>query len=216
MNESRVFTQQFWDDFYKRDITTLPWYYNDIDPDLITAFSHFNIIPSGIFLDLGTGPGTQARALSKMGFQVTATDISSVAIEKAASLDDEKLVSWMQDNILESKLPKDHFDYIFDRGCFHAISKNMRSQYVKVIHSILRDEGTLFLKTIREPIKESSEIPYPFTKEEIESIFGKMFEMQYAKETLFHGTASNMKAWMFVLKKKRKEEVVCGARTLAE
>ncbi|MBI1662851.1 MAG: class I SAM-dependent methyltransferase [Nitrosopumilus sp.] len=37
-------------------------------------------------MDLGTGPGTQALELSKIGFKVTGTDISQSAIEKAKKI----------------------------------------------------------------------------------------------------------------------------------
>jgi methylase of polypeptide subunit release factors len=40
-------------------------------------------ITKGRLFDLGTGPATQAIELSKLGFQVTATDISENAITRA-------------------------------------------------------------------------------------------------------------------------------------
>ena len=35
------------------------------------------------FLDVGSGPGTQAIALARRGFRVTATDLSVAAVEGA-------------------------------------------------------------------------------------------------------------------------------------
>ena len=49
---------------------------------------------SGNFLDLGTGPGTQALQLSKFNFKVTGTDISQSAIEKAKKLSIKGLILW--------------------------------------------------------------------------------------------------------------------------
>jgi ubiquinone/menaquinone biosynthesis C-methylase UbiE len=59
----------------------------------------------GRLLDLGTGPATQAIELSKLGFQVTATDISENAIARAKSM--SKDIEFIVDDILESKLKDD-------------------------------------------------------------------------------------------------------------
>lgn len=69
-----------WDDVYKNNpVNKLPWYTKDLDFDLKKELKNFK---KGSFLDLGTGPGTQAIALSKMGFKVTGTDISNTAINR--------------------------------------------------------------------------------------------------------------------------------------
>jgi 2-polyprenyl-3-methyl-5-hydroxy-6-metoxy-1,4-benzoquinol methylase len=76
----------------------------------------------GTALDLGTGPGTQAMALAERGFQVTATDLSVTAIQKAQKQAQEKglNVSFVQDDILNSTLDQ-KFDFVLDRGCFHGV-----------------------------------------------------------------------------------------------
>ena len=58
-----------WDDVYKNNpVNKLPWYTKDLDFDLKKELKK---LKKGSFLDLGTGPGTQAIALSKLGFDVT-------------------------------------------------------------------------------------------------------------------------------------------------
>ena len=70
-------------------------------------------ITKGRFLDLGTGPANQAIKLFKLGFQVTATDISENAIDRAKRM--SKGIEFIVDDILESKLKDDSFfDYIFN------------------------------------------------------------------------------------------------------
>ena len=73
----------------------------------------------GNFLDLGTGPGTQAIQLSKYNFEVTGTDISQSAIEKAKKLSHE--IYFLVDDILNSKLADKKFDSIFDRAFFISL-----------------------------------------------------------------------------------------------
>jgi len=70
-----------WDDRYREtDVKQMPWFTEKLDADLVRELRRRRIT-SGTFLDLCTGPGTQAIALSKMGFTVTSTDISETAIE---------------------------------------------------------------------------------------------------------------------------------------
>lgn len=90
---------------WSRVYSTIPvekmnWYYPELDPDLDNALDDYNIT-SGTFLDLGTGPGTQAIELTKRGFSVTATDISGKAIKLASKLSDE--IHFINDDILNSK-----------------------------------------------------------------------------------------------------------------
>ena len=76
------------------------------------------------FLDIGTGPGTQALRLSELGFNVTGSDLSEYAIEKARKISNR--VNFIVDDILNSKFKENEFEYVFDRGCFHVLSINDR------------------------------------------------------------------------------------------
>ena len=71
-------------------------------------------------------------------------------------------VNFMVDNILETQLDEEAFDFIFDRGCFHVLAPEKRTDYVKTIHKTLAKDGFLFLKcfSIKEPMTEG---PYKFS-----------------------------------------------------
>lgn len=133
-----------WDSMYKdTDVERMPWFSQDLDPDLKQELQERNI-GSGTFLDLCTGPGTQAIALSEKGFTVTGTDISESAVEKAKKLSSS--VEFKTNDILNSTLRK-KFDYIFDRGCFHVFSPKERSKYLREVKRMLKRKGLLFLKS---------------------------------------------------------------------
>ncbi|MCE2506108.1 MAG: methyltransferase domain-containing protein [Nitrosopumilaceae archaeon] len=105
-----------WDDYYRdNDVETMPWYRKNLDHDVENEIKSNNY-NAGNFLDLGTGPGTQALELSKIGFKVTGTDISQSAIEKAKKLSNE--IDFVVDDVLNLKLSDEQFDFIFDRGIF--------------------------------------------------------------------------------------------------
>ena len=192
-----------WQNMYSNEteVLRLPWYTEALDPDLKRELDERKI-SRGTFLDLGTGPATQAIQLSNLGFDVTGTDISASAIERAERL--TKSVIFLVDDIANSKLKDNQFNYIFDRGCFHVLAPADRSKYANKVALLLRRGGILFLKTfsINEP---SNYGPYHFSTEMIKEVFAKFFEIQSATETLFQGTLPVLpKALFTVLRKKDK------------
>lgn len=192
-----------WDDYYKdNDVKTMPWYEEKLDHDVKDEIISCSL-NSRNFLDLGTGPGTQAIQLSKYGFNVTGTDISNSAIEKAKKLSDN--VDFLVDNVLDSKFSEKKFDFIFDRGVFHVFEKDQRTQYLSQITRILNDGGVLFLKCMSKEEKNLPDdgMPYKFSKQDIEDFFSSHFEIEKISDSIFKGTLDEFpKALFSVLKKK--------------
>ena len=192
-----------WDDYYKENkVEDMPWYEKNLDHDLENEIKSKNL-RKGKFLDLGTGPGTQAIQLAKRNFEVTATDISLGAIEKAKKLSNE--INFLVDDVMVSKLSDREFDFIFDRGIFHLFDVSQRPQYVKQIKRILDDNGILFLKcmSIDEKNLPDDDMPHKLSKQEITDAFHDDFDIQRIDDTVFnefHGIKP--KALFAVLKKK--------------
>jgi len=189
-----------WDVFYKQnDVETMPWYEKNLDLDMVEEIQHLD---KGKFLDLGTGPGTQAIELAKNGFNVTGSDISPSAIKKAKSSTNN--VNFVIDNILNSKFERESFDYILDRGCFHVLSVNERIMYRSQIKRILKKNGMIFLKCMSKNEKNipDDKGPHKFDKEEILNYFKNDFEIKKSKDSVYYGTLKPLpKALFFVMKK---------------
>jgi SAM-dependent methyltransferase len=192
-----------WDNLYSNEATigSLPWYNKSLDDDLRELLHAINIT-KGRFLDLGTGPATQAIELSKLGFQVTATDISENAIIRARRIANED-IEFVVDDILDSKLKEDSFDYIFDRGCFHVLEPSSRQRYVNQISRILREGGLLFLKTFSAKEPSAGGGPYRFSIDEIDSVFSDRFVRESFKETVYQGTLDILPKALFVVLRKK-------------
>jgi methylase of polypeptide subunit release factors len=108
----------------------MPWYNENLDSDLENELNQRNIT-KGKFLDLGTGPATQAILIAKRGFNVTGSDLSETANKRAKTVyANEKDVNFIVDDILNSNLKGNQFDYIFDRGCFHVLLPADRQRYI--------------------------------------------------------------------------------------
>ena len=192
-----------WESYYKNnEVTKMPWYDKNLDHDLENEIKTRNV-SSGRFLDLGTGPGTQAIQLAKQGFDVTATDLSENAILKAKNLSNE--VNFVKDDLMNSKLQDNEFNFIFDRGCFHVFDIPQRATYVEQIKRILNKNGILFLKcmSIDEKDLPADKGPHRLSKQEIRDVFSNDFEIETIRDTFFTGTINPLpKALFAVLKKK--------------
>lgn len=179
----------WWEDLYRtRDVSDLPWYTPALDVDLGAALAT-HAKPGSRILDLGTGPGTQAIALAKRGYDVVATDIAPSAVRNAAHAARREgvRIDFRVDNILDSHLEDALVDAIVDRGVFHAMPPESRPRYVARVARILRPRGYLFLKAFsdQEPRQDG---PYHFSPEELRSCFQESFEVLSIQDAIFHGT----------------------------
>ncbi len=191
-----------WDNLYKSQrVETMPWYNENFDADLERGLDERKIIANGgkKFLDLGTGPATQAIWLAKRGFNVIGSDLSEAAINRARKIyANEKNVNFIVDDILNTKFKSNEFDYIFDRGCFHVLLPRDRKEYINKIKKILKDNGILFLKCFsdKEPMQEG---PYKFSQDEIRDLFSESFKIDSIKETVYQGTLDPFPKALFVV-----------------
>ena len=186
MNQRRELPD--WKQLYQeKEVETMAWFNPDIDSDLDRALAKLNL-QAGTVLDLGTGPGTQAIALAERGFQVTGTDISDAAINRAKGIAAEMGldIDFRQDDIFNSQLEKT-FDIVFDRGCFHVFHPEQRQDYVRVVSGLVNPKGYLLLKCFSH-LETRPEGPYRFTPEEIGEIFGGEFKLCSAEDTVYQGT----------------------------
>jgi SAM-dependent methyltransferase len=192
-----------WNSVYAvRKVEDMPWYLPERDPDLKEALAEYQI-ESGSFLDIGTGPGTQAIALSEMGFEVTGVDISIDAIANAQKL--TKHVTFLQDDILNSRINQ-KFNSIFDRGCFHIIPEDKRTVYISQVVKLLAGEGMLFLKCFSDKNPEMEFGPHHISREMIETLFGDQFEILEIKDSVYQSMSSHQKKTLFVVMKKKMIE----------
>ena len=202
LDETREFPS--WDDYYKEnDVEKMPWYEKDLDLDLKEEIELKNL-HSGKFLDLGTGPGTQAMQISNLGFDVTGSDLSNSAIERAKKLYPN--TSYIVDDILNSKFLDNAFDYILDRGVFHIFEQEKLPDYLRQIKRILKKNGILFLKcmSVEEKNLEDEKGPFLYSKEQIKEIFENNFEIESIRDSVYYGTIKPLPKSLFVVLKNKK------------
>jgi len=181
----------------------MPWYEKDLDLDLKEEIELKNL-HSGKFLDLGTGPGTQAMQISNLGFDVKGSDLSNSAIERAKKLYPN--ASYIVDDILNSKFLDNEFDFILDRGVFHVFKPEQRPLYLTQIKRILKENGILFLKcmSVKEKNLPGDKTPYKYSKHQIKEFFENDFEIEAIKDTVYYGTLKPLPKSLFVVMKNKK------------
>jgi 2-polyprenyl-3-methyl-5-hydroxy-6-metoxy-1,4-benzoquinol methylase len=199
----RLVSTTKWDEVYRKiAFEEMPWFSRNLDHDIEKALTELKITKGNV-LDIGTGPGTQAIALAKRGFQVTGTDISETAVRKAAerAQNEGAKVTFMADNILDSYL-EDKFNFVIDRGCFHTINPPQRSDYILIVHSLIKTRGYLFLKCFshKEPAGPG---PHRIKPQEITELFEPLFKIHSIKESSFKGTLDHAPKALFCILQKR-------------
>ncbi|MBF0627562.1 MAG: class I SAM-dependent methyltransferase [Magnetococcales bacterium] len=202
MNESPRQIGEFpdWESRYQNQpVTALPWFTTEPDGDLVRTLESRSIT-SGHFLDLGTGPGTQAAWLARRGFRVTGSDLARNAIAAAQDYcrQQKVQVELVVDDILATTL-QGPFDQIFDRGCFHVLPPEHRARYVETLHRLLHPRGLLLLKCFHVLERTMEGGPYRFAPEEIARIFSSSFRVLESRESRFEGTLAHQPVALFTL-----------------
>ncbi|OXM73226.1 SAM-dependent methyltransferase [Amycolatopsis sp. KNN50.9b] len=127
-----------WDGFYAdRDV---PFSVDKPDENLVSWVSQ-GLISPGRALDVGCGPGRNARWLAEQGFEVDAVDMSSTAIAWARERTPAGAsVTFHCGNVFETPL-RGGYDLVYDSGCFHHLAPHRRLSYVALLRRALVPGG---------------------------------------------------------------------------
>ncbi len=136
----------FWDGVYAHPPSQLPWHSPTVDPDLAAVLKQGR----GRLLDLGCGLGTVAIAAARLGYQVTASDVSPVALDAARAAAGELAIDFVADDFLRSTLDGP-FDVIVDRAVLHTLPTAAHDRYLRQLARLLSPGARLLLKVHSDP-----------------------------------------------------------------
>ncbi len=194
-----------WDERYIKN--DLPWDTGRHDASLEDTVSDYGIKPCAT-LEIGCGTGTNAIWLAEQGFDVTAIDVSPVAIEraqeKAAACDSS--VNFSVLNIMADPKPvlDASFKFVFDRGCFHSFDDIAeRKVYAELVWEHLDDQG-LWLSLIGSTDGPDRELGPPrLSASEITSAVEHRFEILQMKSIFFDSDQEEPpRAWSCLMRKR--------------
>ncbi|SBT43133.1 class I SAM-dependent methyltransferase [Micromonospora auratinigra] len=104
-------------------------------------------------LDIGCGPGDLAIALGRRGYQVTAVDISSVAIDTARARATRAGVSvrFEVGDATRLSLPDAPFDSVFDSGLLHILHRaggGRAEAYLRLLPGLAAPGASVFVLAV--------------------------------------------------------------------
>lgn len=129
-----------WDENYEQG--TDGWDLGGPTPIFKRLITGRGLIP-GRMIVLGAGRGHDAREFARHGFQVTAVDFASQAVQEMHRLDTpDAPVEILQHDIFTLPATLNYsFDYVLEYTCFCAIDPKRRAEYADVVTRLLKSKG---------------------------------------------------------------------------
>jgi methyl halide transferase len=137
-------TAQSWEQRYREG--DAPWNLGYPTPPLLNLLTSAQAPPPGKIAVLGCGSGQDALAFAAAGFEVVGFDFATSAIDHAQATAQARQLKaqFFVRNIFELEPAFAHaFDYVLEHTCFCAIEPGLRSQYTRVVKTLLRPQGQL-------------------------------------------------------------------------
>jgi SAM-dependent methyltransferase len=198
MKTSNRFIQHYKDGY-------MPWAHQNPDFNLVDMVKDFPIKPCKA-LELGCGTGTDAIWLAKSGFDISAVDVSEVAIDLARENAQKASVDchFYTLDFCEDKPDRPPYDFVFDRGYFHSYKTiNERKKIAARIADLLSPGGLwlTLMGSCDSPPREGG--PPMRSANEIASVVEPLFEILLLKASVFGNDEENpAKNWVCLMKRR--------------
>jgi SAM-dependent methyltransferase len=195
-----------WDERYRTGDT--PWNTGRPDEELRRILAEENIRPCRA-VELGCGTGTNAVWLAQQGFDVTAVDISPLAVQRARERASAAgvAVRFLVADVLEPLALSGPFGFFFDRGCYHIVRRINVQRYLDTVEHItgLGALGLVLAGNAREPLDPG---PPVVTEDELRAECGRGFEIVKLREFRFDAELPGGErplAWSCLLRRRASE-----------
>jgi ubiquinone/menaquinone biosynthesis C-methylase UbiE len=174
--------QSRWNERYQAGDT--PWDTGHPSTELIRTIQEEGIQPSRA-LELGCGTGTNAIWLAQQGFDVTAVDLSPLAIEQARhkTASAKVNVQLLQADAFNLP-PMGPFPFFFDRGCYHVVRRVDVDKFLASVQRVTQP-GTIGLVLTGNAKEKHEPGPPVVSEQEIGQELGRLFEIVRLREFRF-------------------------------
>lgn len=145
-------------------------------------------------LVIGCGLGDDAEALQKIGFQVTAFDISPTAIAWCQKRFPNSQVNYTVADLFALNAEWHHtFDFVFECRNIQALPLSVRTKAIDSIASLIKPEGTLLVIThFRDSEMEPDGPPWPLSDSELAQ-FKKLGFKEIERDPFYEVSRQNVK-----------------------
>lgn len=157
-----------------------------------TIFAQFAVVyftKQGMLLDLGAGQGQDSRYFAKLGYDVTSTDISDLALKiSKKNADKEGLKIKFIEVDIANKLPfeDNSFDIVYSHLALHYFTDEKTKEVFQEIFRVLKPQGILasIFNTIEDA--ETSDPNYSLIEKNYykspEGLLKRYFSVDYIKD----------------------------------
>lgn len=194
-----------------------PWDVGRPDFNLVEVVT-LNPVLSCRVLDIGCGTGDNSIWLAENNFQVTGTDTSDVAIERAKVKASDAGVScdFRVINFLSGKIDGAPFGFVFDRGCFHLFgSAEDRKRFARNVAFHLEENG-LWLTIAGNADEHREPSPPQLSASDIITAVEPYFEILSLAATRFESNHPRPpRAWRCLMKKRDVRQSAMQAKRCA-
>ncbi len=162
----------WFDEVYRRadgDSAKVPWADEETHPGLAEWIARSGTIHEGRALDVGCGLGDNAEALSAAGYDVTAFDLSPIAVNWARKRFPDSPVAYVTASLLD--LPGEwlnRFDLVHETYTLQALKPVERAAAFPAVASLVAPGGTLLvISRVRDEDAVIAGPPWPLTCNEL-------------------------------------------------
>ena len=190
-----------WDMMYRMGIP--PWDTGRVAPELECVLKEGVLPQKGAALDIGCGSGANAIRLWEHGYDITAIDISPIALERAHSRAEQKnaLNRFVLDDVFRIGPTLGTFDVVYDGGFYHIIRQHKLDKYLDLLWRITKPGSYFFCLAGRseeeggKPIEEGG--PPTVTEENIYDELGRLFDIVHLRQIMIdsHNNPDGFPAW---------------------
>jgi SAM-dependent methyltransferase len=165
-----------WNERYVKGET--PWDTGQPSSELLRVLAE-SAIPIGRAVELGCGTGANAVRLAQQGFDVTAVDLSPLAVEQAqrrAEATGVRVRFLAADLLHPPEELTGPFDFVFDRGCYHIVRREDVNSFLETLRRLTRP-GTLALVLTGNADEPHTPGPPVVTEQQIRTELGSLFDI---------------------------------------
>jgi SAM-dependent methyltransferase len=176
-------TPEDWDKHYVDG--QAPWDSGVPSKELIRILDEVKIKPCRAG-ELGCGTGTNSIYLASRGFDVTGFDLSPTGLARARqkAVEANATVRFVEADLCKFTLDVPPFDFVFDRGCYHAARRIDQPGIVNTLKRLTRP-GSRFLLLTGNANEKCEPGPPTLTAAEICNELEALFEIQFLREFRF-------------------------------